>query len=156
MGKKFGLNFDGVSELSEKLEALGGDLKQVAEQALEFIPGDVNPKLHAAMQKHKGHGVTERSIVEGQQVKWTGNVASIDVGFDLKKGGMPSIFLMYGTPRHAPGNQYGGPVRPGAQEHPGIKADTELFNAIYGSKTQKDIAAKQQKIFTQAIQDLMK
>ena len=156
MGKKFGLNFDGVSELSEKLEALGGDLKQVAEQALEFIPGDVNPKLHAAMQKHKGHGVTERSIVEGQQVKWTGNVASIDVGFDLKKGGMPSIFLMYGTPRHAPGNQYGGPVRPGAQEHPGIKADTELFNAIYGSKTQKDIAAKQQKIFTQAIQDVMK
>ena len=156
MGKKFGLNFDGVAELSEKLEALGGDLKQVAEQALEFIPGDVNPKLHAAMQKHKGHGVTERSIVEGQQVKWTGNVASIDVGFDLKKGGMPSIFLMYGTPRHAPGNQYGGPVRPGAQEHPGTKADKELYDAIYGSKTQKDIAAKQQKIFTQAIQDLMK
>ena len=156
MGKKFGLNFDGVSELSEKLEALGGDLKQVAEQALEFIPGDVNPKLHAAMQKHRGHGVTEKSIVEGQKVTWTGNIASIDVGFNLKKGGMPSIFLMYGTPRHAPGNQYGGPVRPGAQEHPGIKADTELFNAIYGSKTQKDIAAKQQKIFTQAIQDLMK
>lgn len=156
MGKKFGLNFDGVAELSEKLEQLGGDLKKVAEEALEFIPGDVNPKLHAAMQKHKGHGVTERSIVEGQQVKWTGNVASIDVGFDLKKGGMPSIFLMYGTPRHAPGNQYGGPVRPDAQEHPGIKADTELFNAIYGSKTQKDIAAKQQKIFNQAIQELMK
>lgn len=156
MGKKFGLNFDGVSELSEKLEALGGDLKQVAEQALEFIPGDVNPKLHAAMQKHKGHGVTEKSIVEGQQVKWTGNVASIDVGFNLKKGGMPSIFLMYGTPRHAPGNQYGGPVRQGAQEHPGTKADTELFNAIYGTKTQKEIAAKQQKIFNQAIQELMK
>lgn len=156
MGKKFGLNFDGVAELSEKLEALGGDLKQVAEQALEFIPGDVNPKLHAAMQKHRGHGVTEKSIVEGQKVTWTGNIASIDVGFNLKKGGMPSIFLMYGTPRHAPGNQYGGPVRPGAQEHPGTKADKELYDAIYGSKTQKDIAAKQQKIFTQAIQDLMK
>lgn len=156
MGKKFGLNFDGVAELSEKLEALGGDLKQVAEQALEFIPGDVNPKLHAAMQKHRGNGVTEKSIVEGQKVTWTGNIASIDVGFNLKKGGMPSIFLMYGTPRHAPGNQYGGPVRPGAQEHPGTKADKELYDAIYGSKTQKDIAAKQQKIFTQAIQDLMK
>ncbi len=156
MGKKFGLNFDGVAELSEKLEQLGGDLKKVAEEALEFIPGDVNPKLHAAMQKHRGHGVTEKSIVEGQKVTWTGNIASIDVGFNLKKGGMPSIFLMYGTPRHAPGNQYGGPVRPGAQEHPGTKADKELYDAIYGSKTQKDIAAKQQKIFTQAIQDLMK
>lgn len=156
MGKKFGLNFDGVAELSEKLEQLGGDLKKVAEEALEFIPGDVNPKLHAAMQKHRGHGVTEKSIVEGQKVTWTGNIASIDVGFNLKKGGMPSIFLMYGTPRHAPGNQYGGPVRPGAQEHPGTKADKELYDAIYGSKTQKGIAAKQQKIFTQAIQDLMK
>ena len=156
MGKKFGLNFDGVAELSEKLEQLGGDLKKVAEEALEFIPGDVNPKLHAAMQKHRGHGVTEKSIVEGQKVTWTGNIASIDVGFNLKKGGMPSIFLMYGTPRHAPGNQYGGPVRPGAQEHPGTKADKELYDAIYGTKTQKDIAAKQQKIFTQAIQDLMK
>lgn len=156
MGKKFGLNFDGVAELSEKLEQLGGDLKKVAEEALEFIPGDVNPKLHAAMQKHRGHGVTEKSIVEGQKVTWTGNIASIDVGFNLKKGGMPSIFLMYGTPRHAPGNQYGGPVRPGAQEHPGTKADKELYDAIYGSKTQKDIAAKQQKIFTQAIQELMK
>lgn len=156
MRKKFGLNFDGVSELSEKLEALGGDLKQVAEQALEFIPGDVNPKLHAAMAKHNKTGLVDRSIVTDQKVEWTGNVASIDVGFDLKKGGMPSIFLMYGTPRHAPGNQYGGPVRPEAQEHPGIKADTELFNAIYGSKTQKDIAAKQQKIFNQAIQELMK
>lgn len=156
MSKKFGLNFDGVAELSEKLEALGGDLKQVAEEALEFIPGDVNPKLHAAMVKHNKTGLVDRSIVTDQKVEWTGNVASIDVGFDLKSGGMPSIFLMYGTPRHAPGNQYGGPVRQGAQEHPGIKADTELFNAIYGSKTQKDIKDKQQKIFTQAITKLMK
>jgi len=156
MGKKFGLNFDGVAELSEKLEALGGDLQKVAEEALEFIPGDVNPKLHAAMVKHNKTGLADRSIVTDQKVSWTGNVASIDVGFNLKKGGMPSIFLMYGTPRHAPGNQYGGPVRQGAQEHPGTKADTELFNAIYGTKTQKEIAAKQQKIFNQAIQELMK
>lgn len=156
MGKKFGLNFDGVAELSEKLEALGGDLKKVAEEALAFIPGDVNPKLQAAMVKHNKTGKASRSIVTDAKVVWTGNVASIDVGFNLKNGGMPSIFLMYGTPRHAPGNQYGGPVRQGAQEHPGIKADTELFNAIYGSKAQKDIAAKQQKIFNQAIQKMMK
>lgn len=156
MGKKFGLNFDGVAELSERLEALGGDLKAVAEAALDFIPEDVNPKLHAAMVKHNKSGATNRSIVEDAQVTWTGNVASIDVGFNLKKGGMPSIFLMYGTPRHAPGNQYGGPVRQGAQEHPGTKADTELFNAIYGTKAQKDIATKQQKIFTKAIEELMK
>ena len=156
MGKKFGLNFDGVAELSEKLEALGGDIKEVAEEALVFIPEDVNPKLKAAMTKHNKTGKASLSIVEGQKVTWTGSVASIDVGFNLKQGGMPSIFLMYGTPRHAPGNQYGGPVRPGAQEHPGTAADSELFNAIYGNKAQKDIAAKQQKIFTKAIEELMK
>ena len=85
MGKKFGLNFDGVAELSEKLEALGGDLQKVAEEALEFIPGDVNPKLHAAMVKHNKTGLADRSIVTDQKVSWTGNVASIDVGFNLKK-----------------------------------------------------------------------
>ena len=132
MGKKFGLNFDGVAELSEKLEQIGGDLKKVAEEALEFIPGDVNPKLHAAMQKHKGHGVTEKSIVEGQQVKWTGNVASIDVGFDLKKGGMPSIFLMYGTKVHG---------------QPHVQPDKKLYDAVYGSKNKRQVQKIQEEAF---------
>ena len=155
MGKKYGLNFDGVKELSEKLEGLGGDLKATAEAALSFIPAEVNPKLQSAMAKHRKTGKTVAAIVEGQKVTWTGNVASIDVGFDLKKGGFPSIYLMYGTPRHAPRNQDGGPVRPDAQENPGFAQDKELYNAIYGKKEQDAIKQKQAEIFAAAIARLM-
>lgn len=156
MAKKYGLNFDGVAELSEKLQDFGGDLREVAAEALEFIPAKVNPELKTAMAKHRKSGRVERAIVEGQQVRWQGNVASIDVGFDLKTGGMPSIFLMYGTPRHAPRNQYGGPTRPGAREHPGTQADRQLYNAIYGTATQKEIKQEQAAIFEEAIKRALK
>ena len=156
--KKPGLNFDEVAELSEKLEKLGGDLQQVTTDALQFIPDYINPKLRAAMSKHTKYsrGKTASTIVEDQKVTWSGYTASIPVGFDLKNGGLPSVFLMYGTPRHAPKNQWGGPTRPGAREHPGTQADEELKGAIYGKKTQAEIAAKQQAIFEAALEKLLK
>lgn len=156
MAKKYGLNFDGVAELTEKLQDFGGDLREVAEDALEFIPAKVNPELKTAMAKHRKSGRVERAIVEGQQVTWQGNTASIDVGFDLKNGGMPSIFLMYGTPRHAPRNQYGGAVKAGAREHPGTQADRQLYNAVYGNATQQEIKKKQADIFKTAIERALK
>lgn len=154
-GKKPGLDFEQVAELAEKLEQLGGDLKEVAEEALLFIPGQVNPKLKAAMAKHRRTGRTEQSLVEGQSVTWSGSVGSLPVGFDIKNGGLPSIFLMYGTPRHAPRNQYGAAKKSGA-EHPGMRADDQLKNAIYGTQEQAEIAKRQQKIFEEAIMKLLK
>lgn len=159
--KKFGLKFDGVAELSEQIDKLGGDLKKTTEAALAFIPGEVTPKLRAAMAKHTRYGQgtagkTAQSLVEGQQVQWNGSVASIAVGFDLKKGGMPSIFLMYGTPRHAPRNQYGGATREGAEEHPGYKADRELYDAIYGKRIQAEIAKRQREIFEEVLEKVLK
>ncbi len=156
MAKKFGLKFDGVAELSEQLDKLGGDLKAVTEEALAFIPADINPHLREAMAKHNRSGKVAASIVEDQTVTWLGSVASIPVGFDFKKSGLPSIFLMYGTPRHAPRNQYGGASKPGAQEHPGTQADRELYDAIYGKRVQSDIAKKQKQIFEDAIARLLK
>lgn len=156
MARKQGLDFSGISELSEKYEKLGGELRTLATEALEFIPDEINPQLHAAMAKHRKTGKTEATIVEDQKVTWSGLAASIPVGFDIKKGGLPSIFLMYGTPRHAPRNQYGGASRPGAREHPGTAQDVALYEAIYGKKVQNDIAKKQQEIFEDAIAKLMK
>ena len=159
--KKFGLKFDEVAELSEQIDKLGGDLKEITEEALAFIPGEVTPKLRAAMAKHTRYGKgtagkTAQSLVEGQKVQWTGSTASIAVGFDLKAGGMPSIFLMYGTPRHAPRNQYGGATREGAEEHPGYKGDPELYEAIYGKKIQAEIAKRQKQIFESALEKILK
>ncbi len=129
---KIGLDFKGFEELTAKLQELGGDLEAVTEEALQKTHDRITPKLHKDMQKHHRTGTTEGAIVDTAKVKWSGSVASVDVGFDIKNGGFSSIFLMYGTPRMSP--------------------DRTLYNDIYGSKTKKEIAELQEEIFSTAIQ----
>lgn len=149
--RKFGIKFEGFSTIASELDRLQGDLKKTTEKALEFIPDVVNPELHSTMSKHKRTGKTEESIVN-ENVKWEGTRASIAVGFDIAHGGLPSIFLMYGTPRHAPANQYG----PANGAVKGVQQDKKLFNAIFGSSTNKKIAEKQKEIFEKEIKKVMK
>ena len=150
--KRFGLEFGAIAELAEKYDKLGGDLKEVTTKALEFIPDEVNPDLSKAIAQHRRTGKTAASIVRDQKVQWQGTVASIAVGFDLKAGGFPSIFLMYGTARHAPSNHFGGPYNGGPIQ---TKPDKRLYDAIYGNKTQKAITEEQQKIFAEEISKII-
>lgn len=155
MAKKYkgwGIQFDGFTALSERYQKLGGDLKEIANECLTFIPRKVNPKLKKAMDKHERTGKTEKTIVEGQSPTWAGDTATIKVGFDISNGGLPSIFLMYGTARHTPVNQYGTPRREGAKENPGFDADKKLYNAIFGTAVRKEISTEQEQIFIDAIE----
>lgn len=145
--KRFGLEFSAIAELAEKYEKLGGDLQEVTTKALEFIPDKVNPDLSKAISQHRRTGKTAASLARDQKVAWQGTVASIAVGFQLSNGGFPSIFLMYGTARHAPSNQYGGPYGGSIQ----TIQDKRLYDAIYGNRTQKAITEEQQKIFADEI-----
>ena len=131
---KLKIEFDGFEEVTARLTKLEGNVKATTEKALEASRDYVVPNLHSAMAKHKRTGKTEASIVENEKVKWTGTLAKIDVGFDLKHGGLPSIFLMYGTPK--------------------MKKDQQLYNAIYGSATQKKIRQIQEDIFYDEIRRL--
>lgn len=150
--KGWGIIFDDFLNMSDQYQKLGGDLKEIAGDCLKFIPKKVNPKLKKAIDKHERTGRTAKTLVEGQAPTWAGNVATIQVGFDISNGGLPSVFLMYGTARHTPVNKYGTPKNPGARENPGIEADKKLYNAIYGSAIQREISAEQEKIFTEAIE----
>lgn len=132
---KLRLDFKGFEEYAARLDELGGDLKATTEKALKESHAFVTPKIKAAMTKHNKSGDTSRAILDKSAVVWSGAVASIDVGFDIQNGGMPSIFLMYGTPR--------------------VKPDRDLYNAIYGNKTKKDIKELQQEIFSAAITKAM-
>lgn len=132
---KLRLEFKGFEKYAARLDELGGDLKAVTEKALKESHTLVTPKIKAAMTKHNKSGDTSRAILDKSPVVWDGAVASIDVGFDIQNGGMPSIFLMYGTPR--------------------VKPDRDLYNAIYGNKTKKDIKELQQEIFSAAIKKAM-
>lgn len=150
--KGWGINSEGFTELSERYLKLGGDLKQITEDCLTFIPQKINPELSKAIKKHTRTGKTEKSLVENQKPTWTGDTATIKVGFKISEGGLPSIFLMYGTARHTPANKYGTPKRPGAKDNPGIQADKKLYNAIYGNAIQRTISEEQEKIFTTEIE----
>lgn len=149
--KRFGLEFGAIADLAEKYDKLGGDLKEITTKALEFIPDEVNPDLSKAIAQHRRTGKTAASLERDQKVEWNGTVASIAVGFNLANGGFPSIFLMYGTARHAPSNQYGGPYGGTTQ----TTQDKRLYDAIYGNKKQKAITEEQHKIFTEEIEKII-
>lgn len=142
---KLKIEFDGFDEVLNRLKNLEADVKSVTEKALKESHNYVTPNVHSAIAPHNKSGDTERSIVENANVTWTGSTASVEVGFDLKNGGLPSVFLMFGTKAHTV-LAHGTPRR-----HPGINADKKLYNSIYGSTTQSKVRQIQEDIFYEAI-----
>ncbi|MDE6777235.1 MAG: hypothetical protein K2J25_04775 [Oscillospiraceae bacterium] len=63
-------------------------------------------------------------------------VAEAKVGFHISDGGLPSIFLMYGTPS--------------------IEPDNNLKEAIYGTKTKNEIKKIQREVYEKSIERAMK
>lgn len=115
----------------EYLDRANKDVKKITEKALNESFNIVTPGIEAAMTSHRRTGKTERSIAKKRNVKWTGTLASIDVGFSIRKGGLASIFLMYGTPKMQP--------------------DKKLYNAIYGNATKRKVRTVQEKVFAEEI-----
>lgn len=134
--KKLGLVFEGFDEYAERLEKLGGNLRKTTEKALIATHEHITPKVEEAFKKHdiKYSHETMKSLKRDARVEWNGNKAEIGVGFKISEGGFPSIFLMYGTPK--------------------IQPDVKLYNAVYGSKTDKEVKALQERIFTEEIAKL--
>lgn len=136
MGKnKLTLRFDGLEEYIQRLENLDKDIRPVVEESLIESKRLVHQDIGTAMAPHNKTYRTIKSLVRGNKVEWNGSVASIDVGFDLDNGGMPSIYLMYGTPRMA--------------------KDQKLYNAIYGTTVRKKVAELQKKLFQEAVGERM-
>lgn len=149
---KLTIDFKGYKSYYEKLDRLGGDIKKATEEALEKSFHIATPGIEAAIKPHKRSGRTEDSLVKEPNIKWEGNVGSVDIGFSIRNGGLASVFLMYGTPRHAVANKYGKSLG----THPGIPIDQVLYDSIFG-KTMKSKARKAQKeIFDKALQEALK
>ncbi len=139
---KIGLQVKGFEEYMAKLDEVGGAkaMRQGVESALKASKAYVNPQIEAAMTKlpaggRYSTGDTERSIDKDMAVEWTGMIGAIKVGFDFKRSGMKSIFLMYGTPR--------------------MKPVSGLKSAIYGTKTQKELAVIQEEELQKVILRIM-
>lgn len=108
MGSVLKLDLSGFKEMLERLDKLGGDIKNVVEDALtqaaETIADDTVDAMSTANLPAGGkysHGETMASIVRHPVVEWQGTYASVGVGFDFDKPGAGG-FLITGTPRMAP------------------------------------------------------
>ncbi len=139
---KIGLHFKGFEEYIERLDELGNTpaVKRGVESALKASKQYVNPLISSAITKLPAGGKystgdTKASIDTDMAIEWEGLTGAIKVGFDFKKSGLKSIFLMYGTPSMPP--------------------VAGLKNAIYGAKTKKEIAQIQQEAITKVIQRVM-
>lgn len=141
---KIGLQVKGFEEYLARLDELGGTdvMKRGVESALKASKQYVNPQITSAMASGNlpaggkySSGDTKGSIDNDMSVEWDGLTASIKVGFDFKKSGLKSIFLMYGTPKMPP--------------------VAGLKNAIYGAKTKKQIAAIQGEALNKVIKRVM-
>ncbi len=131
------VDFDGVMEMARKLDKLAGHefLKKAIEKSLIESKNLVNAQLHEAMKAHRRTGQVEASIRDDAKPQWNGGNVSISVGFDIYKGGLPSVFLMYGTPT--------------------IPKDQKLYNAVYGTATKRKVRELQEKIFSDALKEAM-
>lgn len=134
---KIGLQFNGWKELMAGIDKVAGEsgLKQATEDALKASKQYVDNKVDSVMVKGnmpaRGRywtGETKKSLNKDMTVKWQGFTGEIEIGFDLEKSGLASIYLMYGTPRMS-------------------KVDA-LYDAFYGKKTKAEI----RKIQKEAIQ----
>lgn len=139
---KITVDFDGFNIMKKQLDAIGGDAtKRAVESALKASQQTVAEQVSAAITPHTLTGRTKKSIITRNPVEWTGDTAAVDIGFDITGGGLPSIFLMYGTKLHG---------------QPHISPDRNLYNAVYGAKTRKEILKIQEKAFEKVIERVIK
>lgn len=120
---KLKLDFSGIDKMIEDMHKMGANVKEVSETALKKSRDYINKNLETAMIPHNRSGETLKSLKDAP-IEWSGTVAKIPVGFDIKNGGLPSIFLMYGT------KVYGTPR---------VKKDMKLYKAIYGKATKEKV-----------------
>lgn len=136
MANKTRIEFEGFEEVITRLTKLDGDIKDVTEKALRETHKVITKKAETAIAPHKQTGATAKSLVKNAEIEWVGSEASVKTGFSIRQGGLPSIFLMYGTPR--------------------MKKDQNLYNAFFGNKTKKEIMELQESIFYDEIRRLDK
>lgn len=99
-GGKTSVDFFGSSELLKKLEKAGANIeKEIANALKKSVQKPKNEMLEYIKQHHRT-GVTEDSFVEEITIE-KGKV-NCSIGFSVRKGGLPAIFLNVGTPKIKP------------------------------------------------------
>ena len=99
---KMKLEMNGFTDLLERIQQAHGDIDAAAKIALQQGAKPLIDDLKLGIQKHHRTGLTEKSLKSDPVVTQEGNRMCLEVGFDLSQGGLPALFLEYGTPRMKP------------------------------------------------------
>lgn len=91
----------GVSELLKKIEAAGGRVDEAVKKAVNASLEQVGIKMQLFMLGHKESGDTYSSY-EQIMASIKDNKVEAMVGYNVKNGGLPAIFLDVGTPKQKP------------------------------------------------------
>lgn len=121
--RKNGFDITALEKYADQLQAAGGmaAVKRAVQGGMLATKKQVNAEVTTAMQSGNlpaggkySTGDTMGHLNEEMTVDWEGNMARLKLGFNMEGGGITSIFLMYGTPRHAPASG----LREALKEHP--------------------------------------
>lgn len=106
--KNLNMALNGLEELAERLQDVGGDIKKTMTDVLEDFSEEISYRTSMAIVKtnlpaegNYSKGKTARSVIHDAQVDWQGPVATIACGFDKLKPGAGG-WLITGTPRMRP------------------------------------------------------
>lgn len=129
--RKFSIEIDGFDDVVAQMRELDGDVHGIVNKALNATFHYVTPKVAEGIARHEGKGTygrhrSDKTIYKDDNATWVGEQAYVKVGFDISNGGLATIFLMYGTPRHF-------------DHHPGQDADKKLYDVFYGATTKKNV-----------------
>lgn len=109
--RRNGFDITALKKYGDQLEAAGGTaaVKRAVEGGMKSTKQQVNNRVTSAMASSNlpaggkySTGDTMEHLNREMAVDWEGNMARLKLGFNLEGGGITSIFLMYGTPHHAP------------------------------------------------------
>lgn len=98
---KSGFQMEGVSELLKQIEAAGGNVDEACKKAVDRSLKIVGEDMKNAMSKHVFTGDTMQSYEQVPTSVENGTIKA-EVGFNVKKGGLPAIFFDVGTPKIKP------------------------------------------------------
>ena len=91
----------GVSDLLNKIEKAGGNVNEAVKKCVDNSLEQVGMKMQLFMLEHKDTGDTYESYTK-LKTEIKNNEVTSQVGYAVKKGGLPAIFLDVGTPKQKP------------------------------------------------------